>query len=61
MTSVLLVEDDKVVQKIHAIMLQKIGCSVDIASDGGEALKLFDSKKGTVAKKSMTGNLGLLL
>lgn len=36
---VLLVEDEPIIQKVHCLMLEKIGCDVDIASNGCEALK----------------------
>lgn len=35
---VLLVEDDRIVQKVHQLMLVKLGCQVDIAQTGGAAL-----------------------
>lgn len=38
---VLLVEDDPIVQKIHCIMLEKLGHRVDVVASGKEALKLF--------------------
>lgn len=43
--SVLLVEDSIVIQKVHFTMLESLGCRVDIASDGKEALKLFKKRK----------------
>jgi CheY-like chemotaxis protein len=39
---VLLVEDDLIVQRVHQLMLVKLGCQVDIASNGNEALKKVD-------------------
>jgi len=34
------VEDDPIIQKVHSIMLKKIGCTVDIAENGEKALAL---------------------
>jgi CheY-like chemotaxis protein len=36
---VLLVEDNAIVQKIHSTYLSYLGCQVDVASDGIEALE----------------------
>jgi CheY-like chemotaxis protein len=38
---VLLVEDDVIIQKVHRILLEKIGCVVDIASNGKQALEFY--------------------
>lgn len=38
--AILLVEDDLIVQKVHKMMLEKLGCSVDIASNGEEAVTM---------------------
>jgi len=35
---VLLVEDEPLVQKVHRFMLEKIGCEVELATNGREAL-----------------------
>src|ERR1700678_3501431 len=35
---VLLVEDEPLIQKIHRLMLEKIGCEVELAGSGSEAL-----------------------
>lgn len=40
---ILLVEDDPIIQKVHGIMLKKIGCQVDIANNGPEALAMFEN------------------
>ncbi|MCH2208064.1 MAG: response regulator [Lentisphaerales bacterium] len=42
---VLLVEDNKINQKLANKMLTKLGCNVVLADDGVEALKLIDSVK----------------
>jgi CheY-like chemotaxis protein len=42
---ILLVEDNKINQKLANKMLSKLGCNVVIAEDGVEALKLIDSVK----------------
>lgn len=39
--SVLLVEDDHIVQKVHLSMLRHFGCEVDMAEDGLEALDRY--------------------
>lgn len=36
---ILLVEDELLVQKVHRFMLEKIGCEVELAINGPEALK----------------------
>ncbi len=38
---VLLAEDNLVNQKLASILLQRLGCDVDVASDGNETLRLF--------------------
>ncbi len=43
--AILLVEDDPIVQHVHIQMLNKIGYRVDIASNGSEALALFQANK----------------
>jgi two-component system, OmpR family, aerobic respiration control sensor histidine kinase ArcB len=42
---ILVVEDDEIAQYAARFLLEKTGCSVDIATTGGEALKLLDEKK----------------
>ena len=37
---VLLVEDEPITQKVHTVMLQKLGCKVDLAANGAQALEL---------------------
>lgn len=37
---VLLVEDDVVVQRVHSMVLKQLECSVELAQDGAEALKI---------------------
>lgn len=36
-----MVEDEPVVQKVHLWMLRKLGCRVDIAENGGKAIKMY--------------------
>lgn len=38
---ILLVEDEKIVQMINTLMLKKLGCQVDLAETGEEALAKF--------------------
>lgn len=40
---ILLVEDTLIIQKVHELMLKKLDCDVDTASDGNEALKKFQN------------------
>lgn len=40
---VLLIEDDLIVQRVHTFMLSKMGCRVDIAANGTDALKMASS------------------
>lgn len=40
---VLLVEDDPIIQKVHSAMLKKIGCKLDIANNGAEALEMYNN------------------
>ena len=42
--SVLLVEDSPIVQVAHRAMLKSIGCRVDVARNGAEALQLSENK-----------------
>lgn len=37
---ILLVEDDAIIQKIHTAMLKKLGCEVDLAENGYQALQM---------------------
>jgi len=41
---ILLIEDEPVTQKVHTIMLQKLGCKVDLAANGTQALSLCDNQ-----------------
>jgi two-component system aerobic respiration control sensor histidine kinase ArcB len=41
--NILLVEDDIIVQRVHQSMLNKLGCSVDLAMTGKAALKMVKS------------------
>ncbi|MFW5892585.1 MAG: response regulator, partial [Bacteroidota bacterium] len=43
--SVLLVEDMKVNQKVIKLMLEEIGCRVDLASNGAEAIEMLKESK----------------
>jgi len=45
---ILLVEDDPVIQKVHRLMLEKIGYTVDIASNGPQALAMLDKKYSAI-------------
>lgn len=38
---VLLVEDEKIIQMVHMAILKKLGCEVDLAENGEQALKQF--------------------
>lgn len=38
---ILIVEDEVIVQKIHQLMLEKLGCLVDIAADGIQAMNKY--------------------
>lgn len=38
---ILLVEDELIVQKVHRIKLEKLGCIVDVATNGIKALELY--------------------
>lgn len=38
--NVLLVEDDRIVQKVHQLQLEQLNCVVDIAANGTQALAL---------------------
>lgn len=40
---VLLVEDDPIIQRVHSMMLQRIGCEVDIVDSGPKALKMLEN------------------
>jgi DNA-binding response OmpR family regulator len=42
---VLLVEDDLIVQTAHRRFLEKIGCQVDVAGNGQQALALYKPNK----------------
>lgn len=41
--SILLVEDERIVQMVHLAMLKKLGCQVDLAETGEEALAKFSN------------------
>jgi len=38
---ILLVEDDLIIQKIHRLMLEKLGCKVDVANNSKEVFDLY--------------------
>lgn len=38
---VLLVEDEPIVQKVHCLTLEKLGCTVDLAATGLKALAMY--------------------
>lgn len=38
---VLLVEDEKIIQMVHSSLLRKLGCEVELAENGEQALKKF--------------------
>lgn len=38
---ILIVEDEPIIQKIHKSMLEDLGCHVDIASDGYQAIRML--------------------
>jgi CheY-like chemotaxis protein/HPt (histidine-containing phosphotransfer) domain-containing protein len=40
---VLLAEDNLINQKVAAIMLEKLGCNVDVAANGQRAIEMFDT------------------
>jgi len=40
---ILLVEDVAIIQKTHTLFLEYLGCRVDLASDGFEAIELFQN------------------
>lgn len=42
--NVLLVEDDPIIQKVHRMMLEKIGCLVDVAANGHQAIALAEKQ-----------------
>ena len=42
---VLLVEDNVIGQKVSARMLENLGCQVDIAADGNEAIRMFENHR----------------
>lgn len=42
---ILLVEDNVINQKVASIMLKKLGCDVDIAEDGHQAIRLATTRK----------------
>jgi CheY-like chemotaxis protein len=41
---VLLVEDNPIVRRVHFMMLERVGCHVDVAEDGYKALSMLDNK-----------------
>lgn len=60
-TKILLVEDDALVQLVHKHKFEKLGCQVDIASNGAEALQcykknLYDIAFVDIGLPDMTGN-----
>ena len=42
--SVLVVEDEPIIQRVHRIMLENLGCRVEIAEDGFEAIKMLTGR-----------------
>ena len=42
--SILLVEDNPMIQRVHRTMLESLGYQVDVAENGAKALKLFNKK-----------------
>jgi CheY-like chemotaxis protein len=42
---ILLVEDNKIVQKIQTSLLNSIGCHIDIADSGEQAMEIFEPEK----------------
>ncbi len=47
--SVLVIEDEPLIQRIHKIMLEKLGYRVDVAKDGAQALALYNNKTAPYA------------
>lgn len=43
--SILLVEDDPIVQKVHKTMLEKLGCKVDCSTTGAQALEKISENR----------------
>ena len=54
--SVLLVEDDMIVQQVHKAMLLKLGCEVHIANSGEQA---FEMAKNNLAFRLVFVDIGL--
>ncbi|RYZ48392.1 MAG: response regulator, partial [Proteobacteria bacterium] len=44
-TRVLIAEDNVIMQKIAALMLQTLGCEVTVCNDGAEALAVYEKEK----------------
>jgi len=40
--NILLVEDDPIIQKVHTMMLEKVGCQVSVAQNSQEALGVYN-------------------
>ncbi len=52
---VLLIEDNAISQRVTEKMLNSLGCSVEIAGDGYEALRLFSKRRPTTTCSSGSG------
>jgi CheY-like chemotaxis protein len=42
------VEDDPLIQKVHRLMLERMGCLVDIATNGYQALAMLDKRYNAI-------------
>lgn len=40
---ILLVEDDELIQRVHKTLLEKLGCTVNVASNAEQALSLYEN------------------
>lgn len=56
MQKILLVEDDLIVQRVHTLMLTRLGCDVDIAPNGAVAM---EKVKAEVNYKIIFVDIGL--
>jgi two-component system aerobic respiration control sensor histidine kinase ArcB len=59
--SVLLVEDDKLSQKVCKTMLEELGCEVDVADSGKMALKLLQKKHDLILMDLGLGDMSGLM